>query len=108
MSRTTRLALLLLLALVPTPTRAADRPNILLILADDLGYGDLSSMNPQGKINTPSLDRLTAQGISFTDAHSASAVCSPTRYGIPVARNERERHGVSVPMLSITNAKRHP
>jgi arylsulfatase A-like enzyme len=82
------LALTLLLALlVPLPTRAAaDRPNILLILADDLGYGDLSCCNPQGKIKTPHLDRLAAQGLSFTDAHSASAVCTPTRYGILTGR----------------------
>jgi arylsulfatase A-like enzyme len=62
------------------------KPNILLILADDLGFGDLSALYPQGKIKTPNLDRLASQGIAFTDAHSASAVCTPTRYGILTGR----------------------
>lgn len=57
-------------------------PNIVFILADDLGYGDLSCLNPDSKISTPNLDRLASQGMVFTDAHSGSAVCTPTRYGI--------------------------
>ncbi len=66
---------------------AADRPNILYILADDLGYGDVKSLNPERcKIATPSLDKLAAQGMTFTDAHSGSAVCTPTRYGIMTGR----------------------
>src|SRR3954466_8869205 len=82
-----RTTLLLILLLVPgLRSLAAERPNILLILADDLGYGDLSSMNPRGKIKTPNLDRLAAQGVAFTDAHSASAVCTPTRYGVLTGR----------------------
>ena len=55
------------------------RPNIVYILADDLGYGDVSCLNPEGKIPTPNLDMLAAQGMLFTDAHSTSAVCSPSR-----------------------------
>ncbi|MCL6503832.1 MAG: arylsulfatase [Pirellulales bacterium] len=62
------------------------RPNIVLILADDLGYGDVGCYNPQGKIPTPHLDRLAAQGMRFTDAHSASAVCSPSRYTLLTGR----------------------
>ena len=63
------------------------RPNIVYILADDLGYGDVRCLNPErGKIATPNLDRLAAQGIRFTDAHSGSAVCTPTRYGILTGR----------------------
>ncbi|MCE5324816.1 MAG: arylsulfatase [Planctomycetaceae bacterium] len=62
------------------------RPNIIYILADDLGYGDVSCFNPQGKIPTPNLDRLAAQGMRFTDAHATSAVCSPSRYGILTGR----------------------
>lgn len=61
-------------------------PNIIYILADDLGYGDISSFNPSGKIKTPHIDELAAQGMRFTDAHSPSAVCTPTRYGILTGR----------------------
>jgi arylsulfatase A len=63
------------------------RPNIVFILADDLGYGDVSFLNPQrGKIRTPHLDRLASQGMTFTDAHSGSSVCTPTRYGLLTGR----------------------
>lgn len=62
--------------------QAADRPNIVVILADDLGYGDPGCYNPQSKIPTPHLDRLAAQGLRLTDAHAAAAVCSPSRYGL--------------------------
>ena len=56
-------------------------PNIVVILADDLGYGDISCNNPaRGKILTPGIDRIAAQGVRFTDAHSSSGVCSPSRY----------------------------
>ncbi len=62
-------------------------PNIVYILADDLGYGDVHCLNPQrGKIPTPNIDRLAADGMIFTDAHSGSAVCTPTRYGILTGR----------------------
>ena len=57
-------------------------PNIVIILADDLGYGDLTCMNPDSKIPTPRLDAMAREGMRFTDAHSPSAVCSPTRYGL--------------------------
>lgn len=62
------------------------RPNVVYILADDLGYGDVRAMNPEGKIPTPHMDRLAAEGMAFTDAHSGSAVCTPTRYGILTGR----------------------
>ncbi|WP_240911045.1 sulfatase family protein [Paludisphaera soli] len=64
----------------------ARKPNIVYILADDLGYGDVRCFNAQGKIATPRLDRLAAEGLRFTDAHSGSAVCTPTRYGILTGR----------------------
>ena len=69
-------------------SRAAGvRPNIVYILADDLGYGDVQCLNPQrGKIKTPHLDALAAQGMTFTDAHSGSSVCTPTRYGLLTGR----------------------
>ena len=67
-------------------------PNIVYILCDDLGYGDVRCMNSQGKIPTPNIDRLATQGMIFTDAHSSSAVCTPTRYGILTGRyNWRSR-----------------
>ena len=62
------------------------RPNIVYILADDMGYGDMGCQNPESKIPTPNLDRLASQGIRFTDAHSPSAVCTPTRYGLLTGR----------------------
>ena len=67
---------------------AADpkRPNIIMILADDLGQGDLSCNNPDSKIPTPHLDRLAPEGINFSDAHSPSGVCSPTRYALLTGR----------------------
>jgi len=61
-------------------------PNIIYILADDLGYGDVSSFHPEGKIRTPHLDRLAEEGMRFTDAHTSSSVCTPTRYGILTGR----------------------
>ena len=68
-------------------TPVAEKPsNIVYILADDLGYGDLSCLNPESKIHTPNLDRLAEQGMVFTDAHSGSAVCTPTRYGVLTGR----------------------
>jgi len=63
-----------------------ERPNIIYVLADDLGYGDLSCYNKQGKINTPNIDKLASEGVRFTDAHTSSAVCTPTRYGILTGR----------------------
>lgn len=62
------------------------KPNIIFILADDLGYGDVSCYNENSKINTPNIDQLAAHGVRFTDAHSSSAVCTPTRYGILTGR----------------------
>ena len=57
-----------------------------MVLADDLGYGDVRCFNPEGKIATPNLDRLASQGMRFTDAHTSSAVCTPTRYGLLTGR----------------------
>ncbi len=65
---------------------SANLPNILYILADDLGIGDPSCYNTASKTPTPALDRFARQGIRFTDAHSPSAVCTPTRYGIMTGR----------------------
>jgi arylsulfatase A len=76
-----------LMALGSGTVSAAPRPNILLILADDLGYGDVQCNNPRrGRIPTPNIDRLAAQGMRFTDAHTSSGVCSPTRYTLLTGR----------------------
>ena len=61
-------------------------PNIVYLMADDMGYGDPGCYNPQSRIPTPNMDRLAAEGIRFTDAHSPSAVCTPTRYGVLTGR----------------------
>ncbi|MFT5299573.1 MAG: arylsulfatase A [Mariniblastus sp.] len=62
--------------------RAQDLPNIVVIYADDLGFGDLSCYNPQAAYSTPRLDRMATEGVRFTDAHSPSTICSPSRYGL--------------------------
>ncbi len=64
-----------------------NKPNIVFILCDDLGYGEIQSLAPEtSKIKTPHVDKLTEEGMVFTDAHSGSAVCTPTRYGIMTGR----------------------
>jgi len=66
--------------------QAADHPNIVFILADDLGYGDVGCYNDRSKVPTPNLDKLASQGMRFTDAHSPSTVCTPTRYSLLTGR----------------------
>ena len=68
------------------PGAAPARPNIVLILADDLGWGDVQTNNPDSAMITPHIDSIAAAGAHFTDAHSPSAVCSPTRYGLLTGR----------------------
>ena len=65
---------------------AAAPPNIVLILCDDLGYGDVGVYFKDSKIPTPHMDRLAREGMRFTDAHSPSSVCTPTRYGVLTGR----------------------
>jgi arylsulfatase A len=65
---------------------SARLPNIVLLYADDLGYGDLAIQNPESKIPTPNLDQLAREGIRFTDAHSSSGVCTPSRYALLTGR----------------------
>jgi len=62
------------------------RPNILIILADDMGYGDVGVLEPDGRIPTPHLDRLAGEGLVFTDAHAAGSYCVPSRYGLLTGR----------------------
>lgn len=89
-SLTCRFCLLILLLLAGNDTLLAQGrntlPNIVYILADDLGYGDISVNNPDGKIQTPNIDRLAKQGMRFTDAHTTSSVCTPSRYSILTGR----------------------
>jgi arylsulfatase A len=98
-----RLLFLVLALLFPSGTLHAQtncRPNIIFILADDLGYGDVRCYNPQSKIPTPNLDRLAAEGIRFTDAHAPDAACTPTRYGVLTGRycfRSRLKAGVLTP-----------
>jgi arylsulfatase A-like enzyme len=76
----------LLVMLLTGLTQAAEKPNIVLILADDLGYGDPGCYNDQSRIPTPHIDQLAQQGLRFTDAHTPSSVCTPTRYGLLTGR----------------------
>jgi arylsulfatase A-like enzyme len=79
-------------------SRPAEKPNIVYILCDDLGYGDVRFMNPDRcRIPTPHIDHLATEGLHFTDAHSGSAVCTPTQYGLLTGRyswRSRLQHGV--------------
>jgi arylsulfatase A len=77
---------LLLASFLALPVDAGDPPNLVFILADDMGYGDVQAYNPQSKIPTPNLNRLANEGMRFTDAHTPSAVCTPTRYGLLTGR----------------------
>ena len=85
-----KLAFSLGLAIVFLPafvlTAFSQKPNIVFILADDLGYGDISCLNEDGQIRTPNIDRLAETGVVFTDAHAAAATGRPTRYGILTGR----------------------
>lgn len=77
---------LLILTVLLTESAMAEKPNIIFILCDDLGYGDVNCLNPECKIRTPVMDQVAREGMIFTDAHSGSAVCTPTRYGIITGR----------------------
>ncbi|MFG0319227.1 MAG: sulfatase-like hydrolase/transferase [Planctomycetota bacterium JB042] len=106
-----RIRLTLLFSLLPVPAasssaaaagreeaaRPARPPNVLLVLADDLGAGDPRASNPASRIETPSIDRIAREGMRFVDAHSSSAVCSPTRYALLTGRyawRSRMKQGV--------------
>ena len=82
----------LLAALMGAAVTAADRPNIIIVLADDQGYGDVTAYNPESKIPTPNLDRLAKEGMRFTDAHTSSGVCTPTRYSLLTGRYHWRTH----------------
>jgi arylsulfatase A len=99
--------LFLLVVMSAVFARGADKPNVLYILCDDLGFGDVQALNPKGKIKTPNVDRLAKEGMIFTDAHSGSSVCTPTRYGILTGRYSWRSHlqngvlgGYSEPLIA--------
>ena len=83
---------LLIAMLFAGMSRAETRPHIVLVMADDLGYGDPGCYNPDSKIPTPNIDRLAAQGMRFTDAHAPAAYCIPTRYGLLSGRFPMRMH----------------
>ena len=76
----------LLAAAIGAPALAAGPPNIVVILVDDMGYGDPGAYNPRSKIPTPNIDRLAAEGMRFTDAHASGPLCHPSRYGLLTGR----------------------
>lgn len=90
------------LGALAAPARgASDKPNIVFILADDFGWGDTTCNNPDSRIRTPNIDRIAAEGIRFTNAHSPSSVCAPTRYGLLTGRyawRTAMREGVLYPL----------
>ena len=71
-------------AAVATPL---SKPNIIIILADDMGYGDCGVYNSESKIKTPHIDQLAEEGLLFTDAHAAASTCTPSRYGLLTGTN---------------------
>lgn len=101
-----RVYFMVLLCLSFLTNSFAQKPNIVYILADDLGIGDVSAYNTNGKIQTPNIDQLTKKGVRFNDAHTTSSVCTPTRYGIMTGRyNWRTTlkkgvlHGYDTPLI---------
>src|SRR6266545_1188337 len=85
----------LALVAVSSRARAQDRPNIILILTDDLGYGDVSSYSATA-LKTPNIDRLAREGLRFTDAHAAAATCTPSRYALLTGEYAFRRPGTNV------------
>ena len=103
-------SVLVLISLLPAVFQAgaSERPNIVYILADDLGVGDVGCYNAASKIPTPHLDRLAGEGMRFTDAHTPSSVCTPTRYGILTGRycwrtrlTQRVLDGFDPPLIEV-------
>ncbi|MCL6265344.1 sulfatase family protein [Flagellimonas myxillae] len=93
------LALLLIcIAFSSCSEKESRLPNIVIIYADDMGYGDLNCQNPDSKIPTPNLDKLASEGMRFTDAHSSSGICSPSRFALLTGTYHwRRQHGIVGP-----------
>ncbi|MCH2387313.1 MAG: sulfatase-like hydrolase/transferase, partial [Opitutales bacterium] len=75
-----------ILALLAAAIASAEKPNILVILVDDMGYGDAGCFNPDSKIATPYIDKLAAEGMMFRDAHAPGPLCHMSRYGLMTGR----------------------
>jgi arylsulfatase A len=69
-----------------TPAIAQEKPNIVIIFADDMGYGDVSGLNPDARTQTPAIDKLIGEGLIFNKAHASASVCTPSRYGLLTGR----------------------
>ncbi len=101
----------ILASCTPGAKEAERIPNILFILADDMGYGDLSSYNSQSKITTPNINKLAENGIRFTNAHAPGAWCVPSRYGLLTGRypgrladlNQRQRSLIRPGQLTLAS-----
>jgi arylsulfatase A len=107
MPRLRFLICILLLTLTTLSHATASNPNIIFILSDDQGFGDVSALNPESKIPTPNIDRSATEGMIFSDGHSSSAVCTPTRYPVLTGRYHWRTHlqngvlgGFSKPLIS--------
>ena len=79
-------AILFLIGSVSAAGGMNEPPHIVLVMADDMGYGDVQALNPESRIPTPHLNQLARQGMTFTDAHTPSSVCTPTRYALLTGR----------------------
>ncbi len=86
-------------SLLPSRAEAQERPNIIFVFADDMGYGDVSGLNPSAQTQTPAIDKLIGEGITFTEAHAGASVCTPSRYGLLTGRyafrSEAASRGIS-------------
>ena len=89
------ISFLMLLSSACNTVKEQNKPNVVILYADDMGYGDLNCQNPGSKIPTPNLDKLASEGIRFTDAHSSSGICSPSRFALLTGMYHwRRQHGI--------------
>ena len=95
--RTVTMKLLtILLCLLSATIYAAERPNVVILYADDMGVADVSYGDKTVKIQTPHLDRLAAEGMTFTDGHSSSGICTPSRFAMLTGQHHWRRfHGIA-------------
>ena len=92
---TKRLLICFILLLTICTAAAAPLPNVVIVYADDMGFGDLKANNPNSKIPTPNLDRLAVEGMRFTDGHSSSGICTPSRFAMLTGQHHWRRfHGI--------------
>ena len=97
--------LLLLFSCFVSPLSAIESPNIVVILADDMGYGDLRAFNPESRISTPNLDAMAAAGMCFTDAHAGGSTCRPSRYALLTGRFAARKDSLSDKVPTIIDGR---